>query len=194
MPASIHTGVIIPFGRVEFERERRTALTLEDLPRIVPECADELKGMSDPVETSHCICENLRRLSPLEGSHEHLFLLLYFDRVIQKLKSGAGLRDIFLPLPKTRFLIFGEQNSIDVDFAFWTGKQFVVVCIQETTLTRSRLAEECWLKLLGIDVFRLMADEFETRGLFGETGLSILDALGLRGNKSPGVKARKLED
>jgi hypothetical protein len=180
MPTSMHTDVIVPFGRVEFARERRRALTLEDLPQVVPGAADALKGMSDPVESSHQMCDILRRLCQLQGSHEHLFLLLYFDRVIHKLKSGATLRDILLPLPKTRFAFASDTNVVQADFAFWTGRNFVVVYVQEARIYQDRSVEERRLKLFGFDVFRLMADEFETRGLFGQTGLNILEAVGLR--------------
>ena len=178
MPILIQSRIDLPFGQLDITQEEHSALTLEDAPKVFP-AAKSLGRNSDPVEAAYQLCETLRSRCPLQGSHEHLFMLLYFDRVIEKLKFGSMRRSSLLPLPKARFSLASDQNAITADFAFWTGHRFVTVFIRESGLDRSWSVEERLLKLWGFEVFRLMADQLETQGLNGETGSKILDALWL---------------
>jgi hypothetical protein len=179
MPTLIHNQVTVSVGPLEIACHELTALTLEDAPEIFRAVVHFFPN-PDPVETAHEICDILRDGCNLERSHEHLFVLLYFNRVIEKLKLGSSLHSCLLPLPKARFSLAGCHSSVTVDFAFWTGKRFVVVFIHESPFDRHGREEGGLLKAWGFEVFGLMADEFETRGLMGETGLNILGALRLR--------------
>ena len=179
MPTVIQSHVIIPSGQFEIARDHR-ALTLEDVPEIFPAGANSWGGNPNPIETAYQISDMLRSQCKLQGSHEHLFLLLYFDRAIEKLNSGATLRSILLPLPKARFSLAGEeQTSVTTDFAFWTGRRFATVFIRESWFDHDLPVDERRLKLWGLEVFRLMADQLETRGLSSEAGARLLDALWL---------------
>jgi hypothetical protein len=180
VPTLIHSHVVVPSGQFEIAQDHR-ALTLEDAPEIFPDSANSCGGNPNPIETAYQISDMLRAQCKLQGSHEHLFLLLYFDRVIEKLSSGATLRCILLPLPKARFSLTGDdQTSVTTDFAFWTGRRFATVFIRESRFQQDLSAEERLLKMWGLEVFRLMADQLETRGLSSETGERLLDALWLR--------------
>jgi hypothetical protein len=180
MPTLILSQVTLSFGRLEIVCEENRAVTLEDASRIFPVAGALLIENPDPIETADEICDILREGCELRGSHEHLFLLLYFSRAIKRLKSGAPLSSALLPLPKTRFSMAGVQNPLTVDFAFWTGDRFVVVFIRESPFDQHGRTEEALLKIWGFDVFCLRADEVEMCGLGGDTGLKILDALHLR--------------
>src|SRR5262245_13303298 len=179
VPTLIHSHVVIPSGQFEIAPDHR-ALTLEDVPEIFPSSANSCGGKPNPIETAYQISDMLRRECLLQGSHQHLFLLLYFDRVIEKLSSGWTLRCILLPLPKARFsLAGGDQTSSTTDFAFWTGRRFTTVFIRESRFDQDISAEERLLKMWGLDVFQLMADQLETRGLSNEAGERLLDTLWL---------------
>jgi len=180
MPTVLHTRISFPFGHLELACEEQGALTLEDASKIFPAAADSFVRSPNPVDTAYEICETLREGCELQGSHEHLFLLLYFNQAIEKLESGSLLRDALLPLPKVRVSVAGESKPVTVDFAFWTGQHLVAVFIDEGRFRRHSNIEEGFLKVWGFEVFCLMADEFETRGLMGETGQKILEALSLR--------------
>ena len=180
VPTLIHSHVIIPSGPLEIAPDQR-ALTLEDAPEVFPDSANGCLVNPNPIETAYQISDILRTQGRLRGSHEHLFLLLYFDKVIEKLSSGATLRGILLPLPKARFSVaVDDQNSVAADFAFWTGRRFATVFIRESRFQQDLSAEERRLKAWGLEVFRLMADQLETRGLSNEAGARLLDALWLR--------------
>ena len=180
MPTLIQSQIVIPSGLLEIRPEGRRAVTLEDAPEVFPETRDPHGHSSDPVETAYHVFEVLRSQCGLQRSHEHLFLLLYFDRIVEKLSSGATLRAALLPLPKARFSMCGDEHRpVSVDFAFWTGRRFVTVFICESRFNEDS-AEERFLRVWGCEVFRLMADQLETRGLVGESGSKILDALWLR--------------
>ena len=180
MPITVHNQVNVSFGDLEIVCENHKPLTLRDALDVFPTSATLIdQYFIDTAEIVHEICDILREGCHLQGSHEHLFLLLYFNRVSEKLRSGMSLSSIYLPLPKARFSI-GEQRSISVDFVFWTGERFIAVFIHESSYDRHGRAEEGLLKVWGFDVYCLMADEFETRGLMGVTGLKILDELRLR--------------
>ncbi len=159
--------------------ENHDALTLEDTPEVFPDALDRFLRGHDPVETADNICEMLRDECELERSHEHLFLLLYFSRVTEAIKAGGSLRSALLPLPKARFSLAGDQHSVTVDFAFWTGQRYVAVFIHESRFDQPLPEDAGLLKIWGFDVFCLKADEFETRGLTGNTGQKILEALHL---------------
>src|SRR5262245_49613493 len=131
MPAVIHNPVVMPFGPLEIARERRSALTLADAQQVLPGVVPFGRRQS-PVETAYELCEILRTRCELCGSHEHLFLLLYFDQVIRQLYSGAGLSSVLMPLPKAQFP--AGEGFITADFAFWTGQRFVTVFIRESRL------------------------------------------------------------
>jgi hypothetical protein len=180
MPTLIHSQVTVSFGRLEIVCEENHALTLGNAPQIFPAAGALLIDNPDPIETAEEICDILREGCELRGSHEHLFLLLYFNRAIERLKSGAPLGSALLPLPKTRFSMAGVQNPPTVDFAFWTGERFVVVFIHESPFDQHGRTEGTLLKIWGFEVFCLRADELELCGLTGETGLKILDAVQLR--------------
>jgi len=179
MPTLINQQVTLSFGRLEIACRSGTPLTLEDAPEIFPATAASFEHVPDPIQMAHEICDTLREGCGLQGSHEHLFLLLYFNLVIEGLKSGAPLHSALLPLPKTRFTMTSQHKSITVDFGFWTGQRFIAVFIHESSIDQHRRAEEALLKVWGFDVFCLKADEFETRGLMGETGMKILEAVHL---------------
>src|SRR5262245_32599152 len=99
MPTLIHSQVTLSFGRLEIICEGNHALTLEDAPQVFPAASALLIDNPDPIETAEEICDILREGSELQGSHEHLFLLLYFNRAIERLKAGAPLGSALLPLP-----------------------------------------------------------------------------------------------
>jgi hypothetical protein len=179
MPTLIHNQVILSFGRLEVSCAGQPAITLENTPDVFPTKALPFSYHPDPVEAAYEICDLLREKCALHGSHEHLFLLLYFNRVVERMKSEAVLSPALLPLPKARFSVAGRQNSIMVDFAFWTGERFVAIFIHESPFDQHGRFEEALLKVWGFDVYCLTAEEFETRGLMGDTGRNILDALGL---------------
>jgi hypothetical protein len=176
MPSLIHSQVVVPFGQGDIATEEHGPLTLEDAPQVFPGF-DTLGPNSNLIEAAYQISEMLRGRCELQGSHEHLFLLLYFDRVIESLNAGSTLRDALLPLPKARFSLVGESSAITTDFAFWTGRRFVTVFIQESCFGQDLSVEERLLKLWGLEVFRLMADQLETHGLKGEIGAKLFDAL-----------------
>jgi hypothetical protein len=179
VPTLINSHVIIPSGQFEIPPDHR-ALTLEDAPEIFPDSANFCWGNPNPIETAYQISDMLRSQCKLQGSHEHLFLLLYFDRVIEKLSSGATFRCILLPLPKARFSPAGDdQTSVTADFAFWTGRRFATLFIRESRFDQDLSPDERLLKIWGLEVFRLMADQLETRGLSNEAGTRVLDALWL---------------
>ena len=180
MPTLILSQVTLLFGRLEIMCDENSALTLENAAHIFPAAGALLTENPDPIETANEICDILREGCELRGSHEHLFLLLYFNRAIKRLESGAGLNSALLPLPKTRFSMAGVQNPVTVDFGFWTGDRFVVVFIRESPFDQHGRTEEALLKIWGFDVFSLSADEVERCGLDGATGLKILDAVHLR--------------
>jgi hypothetical protein len=180
MPTLILSQVTLSFGRMEIVCEENHALTLENAAQIFPAAGALLMENPDPIETAHEICDILREGSELRGSHEHLFLLLYFNLAIKRLESGAQLNSALLPLPKTRFSMVGVKNPLTVDFAFWTGDRFVVVFIRESPFDQHGRMEEGLLRIWGFDVFTLRADEVEMCGLGGATGLKILDAVHLR--------------
>jgi len=179
MPSVIHNHVVVPFGRLQMPVENRDSLTLEHVSEVFPAAENLDLHHLDPIEKADQICEILRDGCDLQRSHEHLFLLLYFGRVIDKLKEGATLNCALLPLPKARFSLAGEQPGVTVDFAFWNGQKFVAVFIHESRYNQPLPADAGLLKIWGFDVYCLMADEFETRGLMGNTGLKILEALQL---------------
>jgi hypothetical protein len=179
MPTLIFNQVTLSFGRFEIACGERRPVTLGELPDIFPDASALLRQHSDPVEIVHEICDIVREGCELEGSHEHLFLMLYFGRVIEKLKDGLLPRDVLLPLPKTQFALGEERKFVTVDFAFWTGERFIAVFIHESTFELSGDKERL-LRMWGFDVFCLVADEFEMQGLSGEAGLRILDAVHLR--------------
>src|SRR5262245_30698607 len=139
VPTLIHSHVLIPSGQLETAPAERRALTLEDAPEVLQTVLDPAGYDPNPIETAFHVCEILRGQFKLQRSHEHLFLLLYFDRVIAKLASGCTLRGTLLPLPKARFSMSGDdQTAVTSDFAFWTGRRFVTVFIRE-----SRFDEDC---------------------------------------------------
>jgi len=180
VPTLINSHVIIPSGQFEIPPGHK-AITLEDAPEIFPGTANFCEGNPNPIEMAYQISDMLRSKSKLQGSHEHLFLLLYFDRVIEKLSSGATLRCILLPLPKARFSPVGyNRASVTADFAFWTGHRFATIFIRESRFDQDLSPDERLLKMWGLDVFRLMADQLETRGLSNEAGTRVLDALWLQ--------------
>ena len=98
----IHNQVSVSVGGSEIACEDDIALTLRDAPKTFPAVSPVFWLSSDSIERSHGICDTLRERCQLDGSHEHLFLLLYFNRVIEKLKSKAFLKDVLLPLPKAQ--------------------------------------------------------------------------------------------
>jgi hypothetical protein len=180
VPTLINSHVIIPSGQFEIPPDHR-AITLEDAAEIFPDTANFCGSDPNPIETAYQISDMLRSKCKLQGSHEHLFLLLYFDRVIEKLSSGATLRCILLPLPKARFSpASDDRTSVTADFAFWTGRRFATVFIRESRFDQDLSPDERLLKTWGLEVFRLMADQLETRGLSNEAGTRVLDALWLR--------------
>lgn len=174
MPAVIHNPVVMPFGPVDFARERRSALTLADAVQVLPGVPASTRRQS-PVETAYELCEILRTQCELRGSHDHLFLLLYFDHVIRQLYSGAGLHNVLVPLPNAQFPT--AEGSITADFAFWTGQRFVIVFIRESSFDPDWSKQERLLKSWGFEVFQLMAEQIETRGLSDENGAKVLEAL-----------------
>jgi len=176
VPTVIHNPVILPFGPVDIAQEAHSALTLEDASQVLPGVATSMGWRQCPVEAAHRLCEILRSRCELRGSHEHLFLLLYFDHVIEQLQAGATLHDALLPLPNAQFSFIGDA-FVTADFAFWTGRRFVTVFIRESRFDRHWLKEERLLKTWGFEVFQLMAEQLETRGLSGEIGGKILEAL-----------------
>ena len=176
MPTVIHNPIVLPFGPVDIAPEEQSALTLADAPQVLPGVVDSSGWRQGPVEATHGLCEILRSRSELRGSHEHLFLLLYFDQVIEQLHSGATLRSALLPLPNATFSVTGEA-FVTADFAFWTGRRFVAVFIRESRFDRHWFREERLLKTWGFEVFQLMAEQLETRGLSGDIGEKILEAL-----------------
>jgi hypothetical protein len=178
MPTLIFNEVTVSFGKFDVTCDERRPVTLAALPDLFPEAAASLRHQCDPAEIVHEICDIVREGCELEGSHEHLFLMLYFGRVIEKLNNGLRPRDILLPLPKTQFALGVERKFVTVDFAFWTGERFIVIFIHESTFDLSRQKERL-LHIWGFDVFSLRADEFETVGLMGDTGIKILEALRL---------------
>jgi hypothetical protein len=101
---------------------------------------------------------------------------LYFDQVIEQLHTGATLRSALLPLPNAEFSDTGEA-FVTADFAFWTGRHFVTVFIRESRFDRHWFREERLLRTWGFEVFQLMAEHLETRGLSGDIGEKILEAL-----------------
>jgi hypothetical protein len=174
MPTLIQRQIVLPFGRLDTACKDRRPLTLTDVARVFPAAS---KPEADPFEFADTTCEMLRTECDLQGSHEHLFLLLYFNRVIEKVKLGANLSKALLPLPNAR--LFMGTDSVKVDFAFWTGQKFIAVFIDESRL-RQRKDEVRLLKAWGDDVYIMLADEFETGGLMNDVGLAILKAVGLR--------------
>ena len=179
MPTVIHSQVVIPTGPLDIAPEEHRALTLEDAPEVFKEALDPSGSNPDPIETAFHVSDLLRSQCKLHRSHEHLFLLLYFDRVIEKLSSGCTLRGTLLPLPKARFSMSrDEQTAVTTDFAFWTGRRFATVFIRESRFDQD-CSEERFLKLWGFDVYQLMADQLETRGLATDAGTKVLDALWL---------------
>jgi hypothetical protein len=175
----IHSQVVIPTGPLDIAPEDHRALTLDDAAAVFHEVPDPSGSNPNPIETAFHVSELLRGQCKLHRSHEHLFLLLYFDRVIQKLNSGCPLRGTLLPLPKARFSMSrDEQTAVTTDFAFWTGRRFASVFIRESRFDQD-CSEERFLKLWGFEVFRLMADQLETRGLATDAGAKVLDALWL---------------
>jgi len=175
----IHSQVRIPSGHLEIAPEEHKALTLEDAPQVFREATDPSGFNPNPIDMAYHVCEMLRSQCKLHRSHEHLFLLLYFDRVIEKLTAGSTLRGALLPLPKARFSMAGDvQSAVTADFAFWTGRRFVTVFIRESRFDQDS-SEERLLKMWGIDVHRLMADQIETRGLSTEAGAKLLEVLWL---------------
>lgn len=180
MPAALNTQVSFPFGHLDVACEERAAITLNDAAVIFPAAADSFRRSANPIETAYEICDTLREGCELQGSHEHLFLLLYFNHIVERIKSGLSFREALLPLPKARISVTGKSKPVTVDFAFWTGQRLVAVFIDEGGFRRHSHVEEGCLKVFGFEVFCLMADEFEIRGLTGATGQKILEALSLR--------------
>jgi hypothetical protein len=180
VPTLIHSQVRIPSGHLEIAPEEHKALTLDDARDVFREASDPSGYKPNPIDRAFHVCEVLRSQCKLQRSHEHLFLLLYFDRVIEKLTTGSTLRGALLPLPKARFSIAGDaQNAVTADFAFWTGRRFVTVFIRESRFDHE-CSEERLLKLWGFEVYRFMADQIETRGLLTEAGAKLLNALWLQ--------------
>jgi hypothetical protein len=177
MPITVHNRVIVSFGEHEVTCEKDHPLTLLDALDIFPSIACVLDYDCSTPDFADEICDVLREASDLEGSHEHLFLLLYFNRLIEKLKTGLSLSNALLPLPQARVSI-GQQKPISADFIFWTGERFVAIFIHESPYDR-KTQDETSLRTWGFEVFSLMAPEFEMRGLMGDTGIKILRALGL---------------
>jgi hypothetical protein len=179
VPALIHSQVVIPTGPLEIAPEHHRALTVEDADEVFREAADPAGYNPNPIEMALHVSEMLRNQCKLQRSHEHLFLVLYFDRVLEKLNSGCTLRGVLLPLPRVRFSMPGdEQNAVIADFAFWTGRRFTTAFVRESRFDQDS-SEERLLKLWGFDVFRLMADQLETRGLMTDAGAKLLEALWL---------------
>src|SRR5262249_39604404 len=161
--------ITLTFGHIDIPCESRSALTLIGGLNIFPSIALLLHYDCEPVDFAHELCDVLRETCCLKGSHEHLFLLLYFNRIIEKLRLGFPICNVLLPLPKARFY-FRDQNSITTDFVFWTGERFVAVFMHESTYDHQGRADEAMLKARGFEVYSLIATEFESRGLMGDTG------------------------
>src|SRR2546426_11326756 len=79
MPSLIHSQVSVEFRRLEIVCEEGSPVTFEDAPQLFPVTADLFRRNSDPIEMAHELCDILRDGCELQGSHEHLFLLLYFS-------------------------------------------------------------------------------------------------------------------
>lgn len=169
--------VVLPIGGLDIGLDQRLALTLADVRIIFPAVAHYLPTQGHPVQRAYDICDMLRNYCEVRGSHEHLFLLLYFDHVVKNLRSDVTLSTALLPLPNARFFLTDDPKGMTVDFLFWTGRRFVGVFISAGGFEKIGSAEDRLLNLWGSNVFRLMANELETQGLAGQTGLKIVHAL-----------------
>ena len=172
---TLASPLIVPFGGLNRPRhqDRNTnsgvapfvcihptqgvAITLEHFPSIFS--APDLLRENDLTESLFDICETLR--AQVQRSHEHLFLMLYFDQIAEMLKIQR--RSALLPLPKTHLTEprgdnAGEpgQKCIRADFAFWTGNRLAAVMIDETQPQHDCLSEDRLLRRWGVTVFRLM--------------------------------------
>jgi hypothetical protein len=100
--------------------------------------------------------------------------------VVEALKAGASPKKVLLPMPKARFCTMSAGQAIPVDFVFWTGERFVAIFLHESSFDQDQRKDEMIsLRIWGVEVFSLMADEFETYGLMSETGMKIREAIRL---------------
>jgi hypothetical protein len=119
-------------------------------------------------------CQQLRDTCELQNSYEHLFLTLYFDHLRDILSSqhrkgkdrlaiDTLMRRLLIPLPQTHFYltdfsVIGDQcikKCVKVDFAFWTGRKFWVVLIDEPGHAKDRIQEERLLRSWAVEIVRL---------------------------------------
>jgi hypothetical protein len=176
VPISIHSQVLLSYGRLDIAYQP-DPLTLKDAWVIFPSADDFTTTTGrDAALIADDICELLRHRCGLKRSHEHLFLSLYFQ-FVEGFKSPAALSSALLPLPKARLFSVEDLKPITVDFAFWTGTRFVCIFIGENRQDAALSRDERLLKLWGFDVFRLQAEELETRGLASRSGARLLRVL-----------------
>src|SRR5689334_1280719 len=128
MPITVHNRVTVSFGEHEVVCEKEQPLTLIDGLDIFPSIAFVLDYECSTSDFADEICDVLREASDLESSHQHLFLLLYFNRVIDELGTGFPISNALLPLPQARISI-GQQRPVSADFIFWTGDRFIAIFI-----------------------------------------------------------------
>jgi hypothetical protein len=170
---------------VHIDRTKRIAVTLDQ----VSAACSLLGGMTlqeDPVELLCTMCDTLRTHCELQGSHEHLFLMLYFDQLREVFRpdplagsqpavTEAQLRRALMPLPKAHFYL-GDSSSappeectdkcVVVDFVFWTGRRFIAILIRDQGGPKQTAAStERRLQLWGMKTFMVTADHIENRGL-----------------------------
>src|SRR6185503_11315320 len=98
MPTTAHHQVMVCLEHLEIPCEQRAPLTLIDALDIFPSIALLLDYDCDPTEFAHEVCDVLREACALTRSHEHLFMLLYFSRAIEKIRLGLPPTEVLLPL------------------------------------------------------------------------------------------------
>src|SRR5262249_32615370 len=160
-------------------RAQHAPVTLEHYGEIFSaeeERAPRKRPATDFLEQA---CEQLRETCELQNSYEHLFLTLYFDqlkqalgirrkRPLERISTGAMLSRFLLPLPQAHLyltdfssMVGSEclQRCVKVDFAFWTGRSFWVVLIDEPGHVKDRFQEEKLLRFWAVEIVRLSEED-----------------------------------
>jgi hypothetical protein len=209
MTIRIENHLIVPFGRLDCDSQRvrivgnftrdlvlesetpcvhinrttRKGVTLEQLRSAVA-VPDTLCLDNDVPDFLNTLCDMLRNSCELQGSHEHLFLMLYFEQLAHIYGFGASaaadksslstiLSNALMPLPKAHFHLSDFSSSVSrdhqrqcitIDFAFWTGRRFLAVFVGDSGVENHSLDEKL-LRFWGVDTFRVSPRQLETIGL-----------------------------
>jgi hypothetical protein len=204
MPIRIPDHLIIPFGKLdcschqirlvaasayELKIESAAPCVYVDRGSYIPISLAHLFQMfsitprsmwinENPLDSLDAICDLLRNNCELTGSHQHLFLSLYFDLIAEAFKSNASgkprwdsfheqLGQFLLPLPEAHLYWAEGSRCIRANFLFWTGHCFAAVLISENSSREDCIVDEQALSVAGLQVVPISAREMESNGLRG---------------------------